>query len=703
MSLIIIALLNWNVSIPYPWWFVLLCLVVGLAYAAILYYKSSDSERFAEYKWVQVVLPVLRFCLVSILAVLLLGPVLKYAGFVTQKPIIAVLVDDSKSVVQNGITSEQIATSLSALQGELAQKYEVNTISYSSVAQFVTADKLTQTGSESDLSQVLRFVNEHYVNQNLGGVILLGDGIYNAGSNPRFVADNFKVPIYTVGLGDTTIYADLSVNNVTHNSLAYLGSDFPFRIEVKANKLSGKQANMQVLLNGKTLAQKSIVISKDAFYQEIDLVAQAAKIGQNKVEVRLTTFDNEHNKANNAYTFYVDVIDGKKKVGIWAASPHPDLGMLRTTINTNENYEAIISLGKYEVSTDFDLVILHNWFASQAELNLYEKLVSSGVPVLLVAGDDFNGRIFNAGSQDIKYTSRGRGVNAALPLVNGNFEYFDLAPEVVSSIKKWPPLQASFGRYSGYQPSDVLLYQQIGAVATQEPLALLSSTGKVRFGLLSGAGLWQWRLAEFEQNGSHENVNALISKIVQYLAVKADKKLLKVYPSAKQYGEGESVTLLGELYNQSLDAISGQEIDINLKDGEGKVYKHTMTASGSQYRLVLQNLADGAYQYMASTTVGGVKLTDNGYFTVMGQQKELVNLTADFNLLRGLSKTTGGEFVPFAAMASLGKDLVENKDLKSVITEENKLSDLIKMKWLFWLLFGLLGIEWFVRKWAGGY
>lgn len=695
--------MNWNVSISYPWWYVVLCLLAGAAYAAVLYYRSKDADRFAEYKWVQVLLPALRFCLASVLAFLLLGPVLKYAGFETQKPIIAVLVDDSKSIVQNDITTQQIAASLGILETELAKKYDVNSIAYSNVAQFVTANKLTHTGSESNLSQALRYVSEQYVNQNLGGVVLLGDGIYNAGSNPQFIANNFKVPIYTVGLGDTTIYADLSVNNVSHNSLAYLGSEFPFRIEVKASKLSGKQANMQVLLNGKTLTQKSVIISKDAFYQEIDVVAQAGKIGQNKVEIRLTTFDNENNKANNAYTFYVDVIDGKKKVGIWAGSPHPDLGMLRSTINTNENYEAIISLGKYEVSTAFDLVILHNWFASQAELNLYEKLRSSGVPVLLIAGDDFNGRIFSAGSQDIKYTSRGKGANAALPLVNGNFEYFDLESEVVNSIKKWPPLKASFGKYSGYQPSDVLLYQQIGAVATQEPLALLSSTGKVRFGLLAGTGLWQWRLAEFEKNESHANVNALISKMVQYLAVKDDKKLLKVYPSAKQYGVGESVTLLGELYNQSLDAISGQEINIALKDAEGKVYKHTMTASGSQYRLLLQNLAAGAYQYTATTTVGGVKLKDNGYFTILGQQKELVNLTADFNLLRGISKTTGGEFVPFVDMASLGKDLVENKDLKSVITEENKLSDLIKMKWLFWLLFGLLGIEWFVRKWSGGY
>ena len=703
MSLIIIALLNWNISIAYPWWFVLLCLLVGAAYAAILYYKSKDSERFVEYKWVQILLPILRFLLGSILAFLLLGPVLKYAGFITQKPIIAVVVDDSKSMIQSGETLETISKQVADLQIRLSEKYEVDLISYSNVPQFTTVDKFTATGSETNISQALRYANEQYVNQNLGGVVLLTDGIYNGGSNPSFVAENYKVPIYTIGVGDTTVYADIGVNNVSHNSLAYLGNEFPLRIEVKATKLAGKQANMQVLLNGSTILQKSVFIDKENFFYEADVVAKAQKLGQNKVEVRLTTFDNEKNKGNNAYTLYVDVIDGKKKVAIWAEAPHPDLGMLSAAVNTNENYEAAISLKSYEVSSDIDLVILHNWFATQAQLNLYEKLKRSGIPVLLIVGDDFDRRIFNGGSQDIKFSASGRGTNAALPLVNGRFEYFELEADLAQNIKKWPPLKAAFGKYKGYQPSDILLYQQIGSVTTQEPLILLNASNKSRLGIVAGTGLWQWRLVDFEKNETHEGVNSLVTKMVQYLAVKEDKKLLKVYPSAKQYGVGEDVTLLGELYNQSLDPISGQEININLKDADGKVYKHTMTASGSQYRLVLQNLEAGAYQYEAKATVGGVSLADKGYFTIVGQQKELVNLTAEFNMLRGLSSATGGQFVSLTGAEVLGNNLLENESLKSVIAEENKLEDLIKFQWIFWLLLSLLSIEWFVRKWAGGY
>jgi hypothetical protein len=697
------TVLNWNISIVYPWWFVLLCLLVGAAYAAILYYKSKDSERFIEYKWVQILLPILRFLLGSILAFLLLGPVLKYAGFITQKPIIAVVVDDSKSMIQSGETLETISKQVADLQMKLSEKYQVDVISYSNVSQFTTSDKLTSNGSETNISQALRYANEQYVNQNLGGVVLLTDGIYNEGSNPRFVAENYKVPIYTVGVGDTTVYADICVNNVSHNSLAYLGNEFPLRIEVKATKLASKQANMQVLLNGSTILQKSISIVKENFFYEADVVAKAQKLGQNKVEVRLTTFANEKNKGNNAYTLYVDVIDGKKKVVIWADAPHPDLGMLRAAVNTNENYEAAISLKSYEVSSEIDLVILHNWFATQAQLNLYEKLKSSGIPVLLIVGDDFNSRIFNSGSQDIKFSASGRGTNAALPLVNERFEYFELEADLAQNIKKWPPLKAAFGKYKGYQPSDILLYQQIGSVTTQEPLILLNSSNKSRLGIVAGTGLWQWRLIDFEKNETHDGVNSLVTKMVQYLAVKEDKKLLKVYPSAKQYGVGEEVTVLGELYNQSLDPISGQDININLKDADGKVYKHTMTASGSQYRLVLKNLAAGEYQFGAKATVGGVSLTDKGYFTIVGQQKELVNLTADFNMLRGISSATGGQFVSLTGVEMLGNNLLQNESLKSVIAEENKLEDLIKFQWLFWLLVSLLSLEWFVRKWAGGY
>lgn len=692
-----------NISIAYPWWMIGFCLLAGALYAAISYFRSKDSHTFDEYPWVSKVLPVFRFVLVSMLAFLLLGPVLKYVGYQTEKPIVAVLVDESLSVHRSDTAMEQLKAMVAEWEKQAGEKIEVQTIGFSNVASFKKSVDLVRTGSESNISGALRFAKDQYVNQNLGSVVLLSDGIYNAGSNPSFAQNGSKIPVYTIGLGDTTIYADLAVSNVAHNSIAYLGDEFPFRVELKASELAGKQAVVRVLLNGKLLESKSFAITDNAYYKELDILARAQKVGQNKVDVVLTTFDSESNKENNRFTFYVDVIDGKKKVAIWATAPHPDLGTLQSAIGSNENYEATIELTTYEVSPSLDLVVLHDWFSDRAQLARYEKLRANGVPVLLIIGQNFDPRIFNQGSQAVKYTPRGRAFNATLPLVNGAFEYFEIGDEVKASIKKWPPLRTPFGRYSGYKPSDVLLYQQIGAVATQEPMVLLRNDKNKRLGIVGGTGIWRWRLAEYEANESHAHVNTLLTNMVQYLAVKEDKKLLKVYPTARQYGRGERVTVLGELYNQSLDAIAGQEINVELKDDKGKTYKHTMTASGSQYRLLLQNLDEGAYTYTAKATVGGISLSDRGGFTVNGQQKELLDLTANHTLLKAVATSSGGKFMSLMEAGDLVQQWNESGQFTSVISEENKLTELIKFRWIFWMLFGLLALEWFVRKWAGGY
>ena len=101
--------------------------------------------------------------------------------------------------------------------------------------------------------------------------------------------------------------------------------------------------------------------------------------------------------------------------------------------------------------------------------------------------------------------------------------------------------------------------------------------------------------------------------------------------------------------------------------------------------------------------MGGVKLSDNGYFTIVGQQKELANLMADYNVMRQLSANTGGAFNTLSNADKVVEQILANENLKSLITEENKLVELIKFKWVFWLLLTLLSAEWFIRKWLGGY
>ena len=697
--------MNWSLSISYPWWFLFLCICIGLLYAGLLYYKSKDAEKFSDKSWAKWVLPSLRFLLASILSFFLLAPILKYVGFISEKPILAVIIDNSQSIQEsdNSSNKEELALFVAEIENKLDDKFDVDILTFSNYTSLADGSSISLDGSETNISSALNYLSSQYVNQNLGASILVTDGIYNAGNDPLFGSENIKHSIYTVGVGDTTIYSDFLISNISHNSIAYLGNEYPIRIEVKASKLQGKAGVLQLFKNGALIKKETISIGNSNFFYETDITTKAEKIGQNKMEVRLSIFENEKNISNNQQTFYVDVVDSKKKIAIWSNAPHPDIGMFKSVINSNDNYETSISFSDYTVKDELDLVILHNWFVDRNQLNIFEKLKNSGIPVLVVLGEQFNPQVFNAGSQPVKFSPSGRGTNAALPVMNSDFEYFEINAELNAKIKKWSPLKAPFGKFRGIKPADIVMHQTIGSVSTQEPLLALTDNGGIRFGLIAGTGIWQWRMLDYEKNSSHEGITELVSKMVQYLAVKEDKKLLKVYPTARQYGIGETITIIGELYNQSLDPVANQEIEVDLINEKNQSFKHIMNANGNQYRLVLKNIEEGAYRFNATAKVGGVTLTDKGTFTLLGQQKEKMFLTADFPMLKQLAANSGGKFFTLSQTEDLIQELQNNDGLKTVISEENKLEELIQFKWLFWLILGLLSLEWFTRKWLGGY
>jgi hypothetical protein len=59
----------------------------------------------------------------------------------------------------------------------------------------------------------------------MGGVVLMSDGIYNAGISPLYSTFNF--PVYTLGIGDTLQHVDVAIKNVSYNKIAYEGNKFP--------------------------------------------------------------------------------------------------------------------------------------------------------------------------------------------------------------------------------------------------------------------------------------------------------------------------------------------------------------------------------------------------------------------------------------------------------------------------------------------
>ncbi|MFN8690652.1 MAG: hypothetical protein ACK5XL_11685, partial [Cyclobacteriaceae bacterium] len=129
-------------------------------------------------------------------------------------------------------------------------------------------------------------------------------------------------------------------------------------------------------------------------------------------------------------------------------------------------------------------------------------------------------------------------------------------------------------------------------------------------------------------------------------------------------------------------------------------YQYVTSPGNTRFRL--GNLPPGIYRFTASTLLNGQRETAGGQFLVSEQQAESLNLTADFSLLRELSRQTGGRFVAADQLARLQQELTQ-QPAQSTVRAEDSFKPLINLKWIFFLVVVLIGSEWFIRKYSGGY
>jgi hypothetical protein len=162
----------------------------------------------------------------------------------------------------------------------------------------------------------------------------------------------------------------------------------------------------------------------------------------------------------------------------------------------------------------------------------------------------------------------------------------------------------------------------------------------------------------------------------------------------------EQIVFETEMYNDIFEPVFGQQINLVITSEAGKVYKYSYIHQKDAPRFNIAQLPQGIYKYEASTTLNGKKEQTKGEFTVRALQLEVFNTTADHRLLRELSKKTGGTFVYAHQINDLAKKINSNSAIQKIHSSENLL-DIIHLKWIFFLLLGIVTAEWIIRKAMG--
>ncbi len=691
-----------NFSAEYSFLFVPLCILFGIACASIIYWKMPVPNIEKKLK---ILLFVCRSLAISLIALLLIRPLMVHTQKEVEKPIIAMGIDNSSSIAiaaKNDQYQVDFQKNIDRLVERLSKKYQVET--YLLGEEWRKGQKVDFSDKSTNLSAFFDELENAYYQRNLGAVVLFSDGIFNTGSSPLYVAEKLPTSIYTMALGDTTVKKDLLVAKVNYNKTVYLNNIFPIEVLVKADKLAGKTTLLTIYENNKKVHEQSINITSNEFSKWVKLSFEAKKAGLLNYRVELSEIEDEVTTINNHREVVVEVLDSRKKVAIVYQSPHPDIAAIVSALQSSEAYQVeTFVAGNFNGKkvADYDMVVMHRVPSNNADMRIVQEIEKAKVPCFYVLASMKDYHFFNDCHLGMAIDVKGNLKNTVYPILDKSYSGISFTSSTTEMIDVLSPVEVPFGKYRLSPNSSAVLLQKIGEVETNYPLLVFSYGEGARSAIFFGDGLWRWRLYDYMYSETHDQFDELILKVFQYIGTKENQNFFRV--SGKQiYAENEEVIFDAELYNMNYELVNEPEVQMTIQ-GENGTHQFLFSRVGRAYQLEAGIFPKGTYKWEASTNMDNKKYSQSGYFTVKEVNLESVNLTADYQLMVNLAAQSEGRCFSNQEFDKLYKAIVDNETIKSV-AHYNKTYQLLSSYWpLLLIIVLLLSVEWFIRKYSGAY
>jgi len=417
------------------------------ALVAIFHYYYKTKKRTKKL----VLFSFLRFLSIFALLLLIINPKFKQKSYYTEKPTLTIAVDNSSSVAELGYNTK-VLTILNDLKNskQLQDKFEID--SYTFARNLKESDAVNFSGQQTNISKALKDINKLYKDA-IAPTLLITDGNQTYGNDYQFLSSKIKQPIFPVIAGDTTTYTDLKIDQLNANKYAYLKNKFPVEVIATYTGNETVQTNLVLTSDGKRLASKELTFSPTDNSKVVNLNISATKIGVQTLRAKLTPLNTEKNKQNNTRYFAVEVIDQKVKIALVSDIIHPDLGVLKKSLESNE-LRSVDILKPNEVSNtlnDYQLVIVYQ--PTQKFTEVYENINRLEKNTLTITGTQTDWNFLN----DIQ-TNFYKDVLDESEEVQGqlNANYTNFLIDNID-FSDYPPLENAFGEIEFNVAHEIIL------------------------------------------------------------------------------------------------------------------------------------------------------------------------------------------------------------------------------------------------------
>lgn len=659
-----------------------------IALSLALFQYWSKSKRNSKLYWSFIFL---RFITLFAILLLIINPKLEHLEVYTQRPNLVIAVDNSSSIkhLNQDVSASNVLETLTN-NDDLNNKFEVQVYTFGS--DLNPLDSLLFNQQQTNVSNAINQISLIY-KESISPTVLISDGNQTYGSDYEFSSSN--QPIYPIILGDTISYTDLKIQQLNVNKYAFLKNSFPVEAFLIYNGSGTVNSQFIVTSGSSTVYSQPITFSKNNNSKIINFTLPANNIGVSAYKATLVPLDNEKNIINNVNNFAVEVIDQKTKVAIVSDFLHPDLGMLKKSIESNEQREVVFTSFNDLINqiNDFQLVVLYQ--PNNKFKQVFETLDKENKNKIIVVGTKTDLNFLNSIDKNFNHQITNQIEDYQVEL-NLNF-----APFIIDEIdfESFPPLKSNYGDITFSIPYETILYKKINNISTKEPLLATYEVNGRREGILFGENIWQWRAQSYVNTKSFNEFDNFIGKLVQYLASNKKRNRLNVDYESFYNGAG-NIIVKAQFFDKNFEFDARETLTISIKDEISKEEKSfPFILKNNNYQVDISNLSPSEYSFKVSTK--NENISQSGNFQILEYNVEQQFLNADVTKLQRLATNSGGASYFISDANTLIDDLLNDKRFVTIQKSNKNTIPLVDWNYLLFLIIFSLAIEWFLRKYNG--
>ena len=697
--------------------------------ASILF--SFWSYRFTVppiSKSLKIILLSLRALALFLLFVLLGEPLLSLLTHSIQEPIVAVLIDNSKSLaireragdIKQILMKTLESPSISKLQSVGVPQYILFDRSSKPLSSF-SAESVTTNGDGTDIGAALKHLKDATGTQNIQAAILLTDGEFTVGTSPLYEAQELGLPVFTVGIGDSSEQRDVQIRRVLANDITYLGNRVPVNATVRSTGFRNERTEVTLQQDGRILDRKVLVLERGTREYAVPLSFVPAKEGVQKFTVAVSTLPDELTDRNNAMSFFTKVLKSKMKVLLVAGSPSQDVAFLRRALEGDKNVDLQPFIeeknGDFyntpmtaQTIADADCLVLVDYpndATSAASFALIRDAVTGTKPFMFVLSRTMNFAKLRALEAALPFSVGETSTNeyqvfVSIPAAEVDNPILRLSSRSVDVWSKLAPIFSIQGLFRAKPESETLGTIRLQTTTTTEPVLLSRNVNRRKSFAILAYGLWRWKMYGEPGSGSENVLDEFLSNTVRWLTTRDDDRRFRIQPVKTMFSGQEPIEFTGQLYDENYKPVEDATVQVTITQD-----KHTndivLNSLGSgQYDGSLEGLGEGDYSFTSRAQQGGKILGDDkGTFSVGGLNAEFLDTRMNKLLLQQVAAQTGGKYYDPGAIDDLPKDIASLPNFKPTELTQTHQIELWNLRWTLSLIVLLFSLEWFLRKRSG--